>query len=118
MKFALSLRSIPTLAMIVMAGLLSGQPALADTPIETSIAIKDHKFEPAEIRVPADRTIRLTVRNDDATPEEFESHDLDLEKIVVGGSSIVLEFGPLKPGTYEFVGEFNEDSAKGRIVVE
>lgn len=118
MKFALSLRILVAAALLAAPGLLQGRAALADEAVDASVVIKDHKFEPAELRVPAGKTIRLTVRNDDATPEEFESHDLDLEKIVVGGGSIVLEFGPLKPGVYKFVGEFNEDSAKGRIVAE
>jgi len=103
---------------VAAGGVVFGPAAFADGPVSVSVVIKNHEFEPAEIRVPAGRTVRLTVQNADATPEEFESHDLSLEKIVTGGGSIVLEFGPLKAGTYRFVGEFNEDSAKGRIVAE
>jgi len=118
MRITLPLRIFAVAALLALSGLFAGQAALADDPVAVSVVIKDHKFEPAEISVPAGKTIRLTVQNEDATPEEFESHDLNLEKIVTGGSSIVLEFGPLKAGSYDFVGEFNEDSAKGRIVAE
>lgn len=108
-----------TLAFLMTGGsLFVALAAPADEPLAVSVVIKNHEFEPSEIRVPAGRMVRLTVQNTDATPEEFESHDLNLEKIVTGGGTIVLEFGPLKTGTYRFVGEFNEDSAKGRIVAE
>lgn len=112
------------LGSIIFAVLVAGsamtfsRTAFAEDPVALSVVIKNHKFEPAELRVPAGRTVRLTVQNADATPEEFESHDLSLEKIVTGGGTIVLEFGPLKAGTYRFVGEFNENSAKGQIVAE
>lgn len=112
------LRVLATVAMLSVPGLLASQAALADDPVAVSVTIKDHKFNPAEIKVPTGKTIKLTVKNEDPTPEEFESHDLNLEKIVTGGNSIVLEFGPLKAGNYDFVGEFHEKSAKGRIVAE
>lgn len=113
-----ALRILVGAAMLAGTSLFIGDTALADEPAAVSVVIKGHKFEPEEIRVPAGATIKLEVQNMDPTPEEFESHDLNLEKIVAGNSSITLQFGPLKPGTYEFVGEFNEASAKGRIVAE
>jgi hypothetical protein len=90
-------------------------PALAQ---QMSITIKDHKFQPAELKVPANKRITLTVINDDATPEEFESHELKVEKIIPGKSKAVVRFGPLKPGRYGFFGEFHEDSAKGTVIAE
>ncbi len=44
------------------------------------LTIKDHRFEPAELTVPVDKRVQLTIDNQDATPEEFESHDLRVEK--------------------------------------
>jgi plastocyanin len=95
-------------------------PAAASVAAEASplIVIKDHKFEPAEIRVPAGQRIKLVVENRDATPEEFESHDLRIEKVIAGGAQASIWIGPLPKGSYSFVGEFHEDSAKGRIIVE
>jgi plastocyanin len=83
-----------------------------------TVVIKDHLFQPEELTVPAGEEIKLLIDNQDATPEEFESHDLQLEKIIPGGSSATLRVGPLEAGTYSFFGEFNEDTAKGRIVVK
>jgi plastocyanin len=85
---------------------------------QMTITIKDHKFEPAELKVPANKRITLTVINNDATPEEFESKKLKVEKVIPGKSKAVVRFGPLEPGRYEFVGEFHEDTAKGVVIAE
>jgi hypothetical protein len=91
--------------------------ALAETP-EVKLSIKDHRFTPAEVRVPANQKVKLLVTNEDATPEEFESHALNREKVIPGGTRATIYIGPLKPGRYEFVGEFHEATAKGAIVAE
>ena len=100
------------LASMLMFG---GLPAQAQ---ELTITIKDHKFSPAELKVPAKKRITLTVVNDDATPEEFESKKLKVEKVIPGKTKAVVRFGPLEPGRYEFVGEFHESTAKGVVIAE
>jgi len=82
------------------------------------MTFKDNKLEPAELQVPAGKEFKLVVKNADQTPEEFESGDLKIEKIIAGGSEIELTIKPLDPGSYEVVGEFHEDTAKGHIVAE
>ena len=83
-----------------------------------TITIKNHRFEPAEIKVPANKRITLTVVNDDPTPEEFESHPLKVEKVIPGKSKATVQFGPLKPGKYKFEGEFNSKTAQGVVIAE
>lgn len=85
---------------------------------EFIIVIKDHHFEPAEVRIPAGVKVRLVVENQDATPEEFESNKLHREKIIAGNKSAEITIGPLKPGTYPFMGEFNEETAQGVVIAE
>ena len=85
---------------------------------EFSLAIKDHRFEPAELQVPAGKPFTLNVSNQDASPEEFESDDLDIEKVIAGGQSAVIKVEPLDAGRYEFYGEYHEDSAKGAIIAK
>ena len=85
---------------------------------EFVVAIRDHRFEPAEVRVPAGQKIKLIVHNQDATPEEFESHELNREKVVAPGSKASIYIGPLAPGRYPFFGEFNEKTARGAVVAE
>ena len=93
-------------------------PALAADTTSYDITIKNHKFEPATVTIPADTKVKLNVKNADATPEEFESHDLSREKIIPGNSQAVIMVGPLKKGTYKFFGEFNQATAQGQIVVQ
>jgi plastocyanin len=83
-----------------------------------SLTIKDHKFDPAEMQVPAGKEFTLTVTNSDATAEEFESDDVDVEKVIAGGQSATITLGPLDAGRYEFYGEYHEDTAKGALVAK
>ena len=85
---------------------------------ELTLTIKDHKFTPTEIKVPANKRIEITVINDDATPEEFESKPMKVEKVIPGKSKGVVRIGPLKAGRYPFVGEFHESTAKGVVIAE
>lgn len=85
---------------------------------EFTLTIKDHKFAPAELRVPAGKKIKLTIDNQDATPEEFESHELNREKVIPGKSKLSIFIGPLKAGRYPYIGEFNKKTANGVIIAE
>jgi plastocyanin len=103
--------------MVLAAALLAGSAARA-TDFETTLAIRDHKFDPAELNVPAGTKIKLLIQNNDATPEEFESHELNREKVVVGNSSITLFIGPLEAGRYPFFGDFHQETAQGVLVAK
>ncbi len=85
---------------------------------DVTITIRNHRFEPAEVKVPARKRVSITVVNDDATPEEFESKKLRVEKVIAGKSKAVMRIGPLEPGRYEFVGEYHEATAKGVVIAE
>ena len=94
-------------------------PLLATAAAPTfELEIRDHLFFPDELRVPAGVKIKLIVYNRDATPEEFESYELNREKVIVGQRKAVIFIGPLKPGVYPFFGEFNPKTAQGRVVAE
>ncbi len=66
--------------------------------------------------IPAGKKVKLVVVNQDSTPEEFESNPLKREKVIPGNSEVILFVGPLKPGRYEYFGEFNPKTAKGIII--
>jgi len=89
----------------------------ADTP-EFTLRIKDHKFAPANLTIPADAKVKLIVKNEDATAEEFESVEFNREKVIAGNSQGIVFIGPLKPGTYKFYGEFHQDTAQGTLTVK
>ncbi len=105
-----------TPALICALTLLS--PTLRAEDAAYTISIKDHRFSPAEITIPADTRIKLLVKNLDPSAEEFESYELNREKIVSGGSEIIVYIGPVKPGRYPFFGEFHQDSAQGAVIAK
>ena len=115
-KLLSSLRQMAILTTLVA---MSGFAAAANAGDEAyKLVIKDHRFQPAELTVPAGKKIKLSVENQDATPEEFESHDLNREKVIAGKSATTIFVGPLTPGRYRFYGEFNEKTAQGVIIVQ
>jgi len=105
---------------IVFALLLSSLLSLCAWAADAEVAliIRDHRFDPEEIRVPAGQKIKLVVHNQDTSPEEFESHELNREKLIAPGTKANIFVGPLKPGRYPFFGEFHEKSARGAIIAE
>ena len=92
--------------------------AAAQAPVEVPLLIENHRFQPDEIRVKAGAPFVLVLTNKDAGPEEFESPQLRIEKVIAGGKTTRLRMPALKPGTYRFVGEYHEQTAQGRIVAE
>jgi plastocyanin len=103
---------------LALAALLSTSLFAFAQDAEFAIAIKDHKFSPDRIEIPAGKKVKLVVDNQDSTPEEFESHSMKIEKVIPGKSKASIFVGPLKAGEYKFVGEFNEKTAKGVIVAK
>ena len=103
--------------MLLLVAACATGPAFADDET-VALVIQDHRFEPAELVVPAGKKVKLVVENRDATPEEFESFELNREKVIAGKSSATIWIGPLKPGRYPFVGEFNDKTARGVIVAK
>ncbi len=101
--------------LLLLASSLSMKLWAADQEIE--IVIRDHLFFPSMIEVPANQKIRLLIINEDPTPEEFESYELNREKVIPGNTRTVIFVGPLAPGEYPFFGEFYPRTAQGRIIV-
>jgi len=102
------------LSLVLAAGCA---PVLADEP-EFTLQLREHRFTPSEVKVPAGTKVRLVIENQDGTVEEFDSFALNREKLVFPNSKGVVFIGPLKPGRYEFMGEFNQSTAKGVVVAE
>lgn len=105
-------------ATLLLSALALLSPTLWADDTAYVITIKDHRFTPAEITIPADTRVKLTVRNLDASAEEFESYELNREKIVPGGKETIIYIGPVKPGRYPFFGEFHQDSAQGAVIAK
>lgn len=106
------------IALVGVLGLAAALPASAEEPPVFEIVIKNHKFEPGTLEIPANKKVKLVVKNQDPTPEEFESYELNREKVIAGNSQTIVFIGPLYPGTYPFFGEFNQATAQGKIIAK
>lgn len=103
--------------LLLIGSLLFTGNTLAAPPV-FEISIKDHLFYPAEVIIPANTKVKLFIRNLDPTAEEFESYELNREKVISGQSKTVIFIGPLPPGEYPFFGEFFPKTAQGKVIVE
>lgn len=92
-------------------------PCWAGKPV-FEIEIRNHLFHPDEIVIPANTKVKMVIYNRDSTPEEFESYELNREKVIMGGRKANIFLGPLAPGSYPFFGEFNPKTAQGKVVVQ
>jgi hypothetical protein len=98
--------------------LLAPMAVRAEEPPRLQVSIRDHRFQPAELHVPADTAFVVDVQNDDATAEEFESSALGVEKVIAGGRHLPVRIRAMPPGRYGFMGEYHIDTAQGVVVVE
>jgi plastocyanin len=108
-----ALTKISTFAFSAL--MLAALPATADD--SASLTIRNHRFEPATISVKAGTKIKLTVHNAQSEAAEFESSELNREKVVAPGSTITVYVGPLEPGTYGFFDDFHQ-ATTGQIVAK
>src|SRR3954462_1359365 len=104
--------------LALLACTLSAAVAFAAGEPKFNLSLENHKFTPNRLEVPAGKKVKLLVQNKDATPAEFESETLKVEKVVGGKSKATVFIGPLKPGEYKFYDEYNEKTATGVIVAK
>ncbi|MDD2703906.1 MAG: cupredoxin domain-containing protein [Acidocella sp.] len=99
--------------MIAVAAFACLASSAAAAPPSVQLTLQDHKFTPDHVQVPAGARFKILVTNLDTTPDEFESPDLRVEKIVVPGQTITVFAGPLAPGTYAFYDDYHPETAHG-----
>jgi plastocyanin len=112
----MALKTLPILVLAGFLGLAAGVAVAQD--VEARLTIREHRFEPAELTVPAGRKVKLIIDNQDATAEEFESYELNREKVVPPKAQITIFVGPLQPGRYPFFGDFHKDTANGVLIAK
>jgi plastocyanin len=110
----MSRRVLVAAVTLVVLALAVAAHALDEIPV----TIENNRFAPEEIKVKAGAPFVIVVTNKDKTPEEFESKELRIEKVVPPGKTLRINVRALKPGTYPFIGEYHQQTAKGRIVAE
>ena len=80
-----------------------------------TFTLKDHKFSPQQLDIPAGQKVKVTIKNLDATPAEFESYDLNREKVVGANGTVTVFVGPLEAGTYNVFDDFHHDTTTATI---
>ena len=73
------------IALVVLASLMV--PAGAAQAPEYVLRITDHAFVPSTLTIPAGQRVQLSVRNERRQPSEFESFELNREKVVAPAST-------------------------------
>jgi heme/copper-type cytochrome/quinol oxidase subunit 2 len=112
------MRYILPFPLLITLLLTSVAALAADENLSFELSLKEHKFTPSQLTIPADKRVRLTIKNLDTTPAEFESHNFKAEKVIPGGGEVSLYIGPLKAGTYGFFDDFHEDETKGTLIAK
>ena len=102
---------IPAALLMALAGCGNQSPGIP-------VTLKDHRFAPAEIHVPANQPVLITLSNQDGSAEEFDSTSLKVEKVVPGHDTGNVRIRPLAPGRYPFMGEYHAETAQGVVVAE
>ncbi|TAM64217.1 MAG: cupredoxin domain-containing protein [Rhodanobacter sp.] len=105
-------------ALVVIVAAAGLPAAWAQAPgVSSMLTIRGQAFQPRTLTIPAGQQVKIVVKNDDALPAEFESGDLNQEKVIPGGTALPVYIRPLKPGTYKFFNDFHPAST-GTLVVE
>jgi len=104
-----------TLALAAVAAALAGAAFAQGDGATVTLTLKDHRFSPASVTVPAGEKVRIELINQDPASEEFDSVDLGVERDVTPHGRTRFTVGPLKPGAYSFMGELHADTAQGRL---
>ncbi len=97
---------------IILSGLVFGETKVFQ------LTLRNHLFFPAELEIPAGEKVKLVIHNQDKLAEEFDSFDLNREKVIFAGQKSTIYIGPLSPGEYHFFGEYNPNTATGVIKVK
>ncbi len=102
-------------SVLLSAFLMLSAAAHAD---DYTITLQGNQFSPKELAIPAGQKVKITVKNLDTTPAEFESSDLNREKVVSGNNEIIVYIGPLDAGDYRYFDDFHRDTTTGTITAK
>jgi hypothetical protein len=117
-RYFASLRPLWIAVLLIGSGLILCSNAVrAQDRATIAIAVKDHRFAPAEIRAPANRPLAIEVKNLDSAPMEFESVSLRVEKVIAPGGVGTVNVRPLAPGRYEFFDDFHPNT-RGALTIQ
>lgn len=111
-------KPLPDYVLLLMSVLvlLCSTIAQAERP-EFHLTLKKHLFYPTQLIIPANKKVKLVIHNQDDSVEEFDSFDLNREKVIFAKQQSIIFIGPLPVGEYHFFGEYHPNSARGKVIV-
>ncbi len=109
--------SVRVTALILFLVILAVPVAASADETSRIIVINNQRFDPALLRLPAGKKVKLTIRNQGSLPAEFESTDLSREVVIPINGKVTVYVGPLEVGEYQFFNDFNH-AIRGRVVVK
>lgn len=71
------------------------------------VEVRDGRFTPGRIEIPARRRVRIELVNHGPGPLEFENDEMGIEKVLGAGGRSFVVLPPLQPGRHEISDEFN-----------
>lgn len=98
-----------------LALLLAAAPVAVAEPI--ALVVTDDGFAPAEVSVGAGGATQLAVTNKTAAAIEFESYELNRERVIQPGQTVTIYLSGLEEGRYMFFDDFHQDR-RGTLVVK
>ena len=102
------------LGLTVLA-LGSAMPALADQALQ--LGVTDKGFDPTELTGPAGQRMKIEVTNRTSAAIEFESFELNRERVIQPGQTVSVYVSGLAAGRYEFFDDFNT-ARRGVLVLQ
>ena len=111
--------SFNKIAIAALAAALVAIPVLAESvqadQAPTELKFANGRFEPSTLTINANEPARLTVTNSGDSAIEFESFELNRERVVQPGQTITVKLPKLDPGEYHFFDDFHHEVAQGTI---
>jgi hypothetical protein len=107
---------VPALVVALLAA--AATPVRAQGMPTFRIEMKDGTISPLRIEAPANKPFKLELHNTGKTPSEFESTELNREKVLAPQSQSFIVFRKLSPGEYTFFDDFHPEAPKALLVVK
>jgi heme/copper-type cytochrome/quinol oxidase subunit 2 len=118
MQYLVAHKKLIGVAILALSAFAMAPLASAEDATVVKLTLKNHKFQPAETHVPANKPVTIELNNQDTTPAEFESKTLRVEKIVAGGATATIQVRALAAGRYRFFDDYHQDTTEGVLIVE
>ncbi len=112
------MRRLAATASLAAVVALLGVPGAGFADERTvALAVEERGFAPGEVDVPAGARVRLEVTNRTGAAIEFESFELNRERVVQPGHTVNVYVSDLEPGRYEFFDDFHQER-RGALVAK